>query len=69
MEDEKINFRDIDETEIDSEDLIQYILKKQSDSFILNICKETSATTGKSVFYNPTILLCTFRKYLFLKDL
>lgn len=47
--DEKIKFRDLDETEIDSEDLIEYILEKQSDSFILNICKETLVATGKSV--------------------
>lgn len=53
--DEKIKFGDLDGTEIDSEDLIEYILDKQSDSFILNIFKGTSsATNGKSVI-NPAI--------------
>ncbi|KAL6268342.1 hypothetical protein P5V15_001471 [Pogonomyrmex californicus] len=42
--DEEIKFQDSDETEIDSEDLIEYILGKQSDSFILNIVSKTSTT-------------------------
>jgi len=44
-------------TEIDFEDLIEYIMEKQSDSFILNIFKETSAATGKSIINLPTYII------------
>ncbi|XP_036144468.1 uncharacterized protein LOC118646196 isoform X2 [Monomorium pharaonis] len=56
IKDEKIKFQDSDETEIDSDDLIEYILQKQSDSFILNIVTETSAASGSMVQYSTTAI-------------
>jgi len=46
----EVEFRDSDETEIESEDLIEYIKKKQSNSFILNLFnKEISNAIGKPI--------------------
>ncbi|XP_011686422.1 PREDICTED: uncharacterized protein LOC105449120 [Wasmannia auropunctata] len=56
VEDGEIEFRDSDETEIDSEDLIEYIKEKQSDGFILNIFSKQSSSAGLFIEESTVII-------------